>query len=72
LELTWKEMGGLHAQLIHHASVNIEILANLADFTQQLYLGMPSYHSEWEAKWEKKQSRNFSLSNSNIQHDKTE
>ena len=56
LELVWKEKGGKHKQLIEPASVQMDNLRTLADCTQQLYLGMPSYSAWREAKWEKKKS----------------
>lgn len=61
LESTWKEKGGIHAQLIHHPSINLDNLENLADLTQQLYLGMPSYHSAWESKWKKRLKSNRAI-----------
>jgi hypothetical protein len=57
LELTWKEKGGVHAQLVQHPTVNVKNLENLADFTQQLYLGLPSYHSVLEKRWRKESAR---------------
>lgn len=54
LEQVWQEIGGKHAQLVEPAYVRLGNLKTLADFTQQLYLGMPSYHEWQDAKWEKK------------------
>jgi hypothetical protein len=54
LEATWREKGGKHAQLIQHPSVRLDVLQNLADFTQQLYLGMPPYHIWLESKRRKR------------------
>ena len=47
LEESWKEKGGKHKQLIElpATSVRLDNLRILADLTQQLYLGMPSYDS---------------------------
>jgi hypothetical protein len=57
LEHTWKQKGGQHADFVAPASVSLENLRRLADFTQQLYLGMPSY-SQWrEAYWKKRHAR---------------
>lgn len=57
LDLSWKEKGGKHEQLIKPAWVRIDNLRVMADFTQQLYLGMPSY-GEWiEEKWNKHSKR---------------
>ena len=61
LSHAWKEKGGRHAELIAPAYVSTERLTLIADFTQQLYLGMPSYHDwterRWEARRASKQSR---------------
>ena len=59
LDQSWKEKGGKHEQLISPAwiSVRLNNLRILADLTQQLYLGMPSY-GEWsEEKWKKRLER---------------
>ncbi len=45
LRASWEERGGKHKDLIKPASVRIDNLRVLADLTQQLYLGMPSYGS---------------------------
>jgi hypothetical protein len=37
----WKELGGAHARLVAHPSVQLDNLWTLANFTQQLYLGLP-------------------------------
>jgi hypothetical protein len=51
---TWRQLGGKHAELIQPGWVRTDSLRSLADLTQQLYLGMPSY-SEWrEEKWKKR------------------
>jgi len=57
LDQVWKEKGGKHEQLIEHASVQLDNLKTLADFTQQLYLGMPSYFSWRDAKWKARDDR---------------
>jgi hypothetical protein len=59
LEHVWKEKGGKHAQLIAPAymSVRLDNLHILADLTQQLYLGMPSYHAWMEDKWKRRAAR---------------
>jgi hypothetical protein len=43
VEQTWKELGGEHAAAVKHASVNLDDLWTLAEVTQGLYLGLPSY-----------------------------
>lgn len=48
IEQTWKKMGGEHAAMVQHPSVSIDDLWTLAEITQRLYLGMPSYWN-WRA-----------------------
>ena len=43
IEESWKEKGGMHKDLIGPARGRTDNLRVLADLTQQLYLGMPSY-----------------------------
>ena len=57
LEQVWKDKGGKHAQLVEPAYVHLDNLKTLANFTQQLYLGMPSFGAWREAKWKKKKER---------------
>ena len=57
LKITWKEKGGKHENLIGSASVRTDNLRVLADLTQQLYLGMPSYESVISDKIQKKVER---------------
>ena len=45
LEESWKEKGGMHKDLIGPGWIRTDNLRVLADLTQQLYLGMPSYDS---------------------------
>ena len=51
LRLSWEEKGGKHKALIESAwaKENLHNLMVLADFTQQLYLGMPPYESSTPA-----------------------
>lgn len=49
---TWKALGGEHAKMVQHPSVNIDDLWTLAETTQQLYLGMTTY---WD--WRRKRRR---------------
>lgn len=56
LEDTWKEKSGKHAQLVSPGWVRVDNLRVLADLTQQLYLGMPSYHAWLEAKWKRRRA----------------
>ena len=52
LEETWRELGGRHAALGGAASLRTDNLRVLADVTQQLYLGVPSYADWVSAKWD--------------------
>jgi hypothetical protein len=52
LKQTWEAMGGAHAAVVKHPSVHIDDLWVLADITQRLYLGMPSY---WD--WRQRRHR---------------
>ena len=51
LEETWRELGGRHAALGNATWLRIDNLRVLADVTQQLYLGVPSYANWFRAKW---------------------
>ena len=57
LEIVWKDKGGDHEAFIKPAYVRLDNLETLADLTQQLYLGMPSYSSWRSTKWKKKDAR---------------
>ncbi len=57
LDSSWKEKGGKHKELIEPAWVRTDNLRVLADLTQQLYLGMPSYGQWREEKWKKRNAR---------------
>jgi hypothetical protein len=59
VEQVWKEKGGKHKQLIEPAHVHLDNLKTLADFTQQLYLGMPSFSAWREQIWKKKRERHL-------------
>jgi hypothetical protein len=53
LPRTWKALGGEHAKFADH----IRTLFNLADATQQIYLGMPSFHQGRDEYWRKRHAR---------------
>ena len=55
LRTSWEDKGGRHNELIKAAWARIDNLRVLADLTQQLYLGMPSYAKWREDKWRKRQ-----------------
>ena len=48
---TWQELGGRHATLGCEPRLQTDNLRVLADVTQQLYLGVPSYADWMTAKW---------------------
>ena len=52
----WRGKGGLYEKLCE-GHCNFQELALLADATQQIYLGMPSWFEWSEAEWEKKHAR---------------
>jgi hypothetical protein len=53
LKRTWEERGGAHEAMVKHPSVNIDDLWTLAEITQRLYLGMPSFW-EWREQRQKR------------------
>jgi hypothetical protein len=56
LQESWKSKGGKRAALVEPGHVDLAHLPTLADLTQQVYLGMPSY--DWsEAKWKRRAAR---------------
>ena len=59
LNKAWEEKGGDHKRLIEPAWVSVRLnnLRMLADLTQQLYLGMPSYGKWREEKWKQRVAR---------------
>ena len=52
---TWKQLGGEHAKF--EAYEHTRNLLNFADATQQIYLGMPSFHQARDAYWRKRLAR---------------
>jgi hypothetical protein len=52
LSQAWKAKGGRHEQFCAHGYVSLDNLRVLADVTQQLYLGMPSWGDWYRAKWD--------------------
>ena len=55
LDKTWKEKGGKYEQLSKRVMIRIDNLRLLADYTQQLYLDMPSYDDWLTEKLQNKQ-----------------
>jgi hypothetical protein len=53
LDDAWKKAGGEHAQFGEARWLETANLRILADVTQQLYLGLPSYSAWHQAKWER-------------------
>jgi hypothetical protein len=54
---TWKVLGGEHAKFAEH----MWTLFDLADATQQIYLGMPPFHKTREEYWKKRHARRKAL-----------
>jgi hypothetical protein len=50
VEQCWKDLGGRHAAFVAHPATQLSTLQNLADFTQQLYLGLPDPYAELRAR----------------------
>lgn len=62
LSIAWKNKGGKHGELIKPGWIRPNNLRVLADLTQQLYLGLPSY-SEWrQEKWKRRDNRRMQKS----------
>jgi hypothetical protein len=57
LEKVWGDKGGMHKKVAENARTRLDNLRVLADVTQQLYLGMPSYFEWRQAKWKKRRQR---------------
>ena len=55
LSETWKDLDGAHAQFTDYE--HTRTLLNLADATQQIYLGLPSFHQVLREYWDKRRAR---------------
>jgi hypothetical protein len=55
LSSTWKELGGQHAKFVDYE--HTRNLFNFADATQQIYLGIPSFHQVRDEYWRKRHAR---------------
>ena len=55
LSLTWRALGGQHAKFADYEQHRT--LFNLADATQQIYLGMPAFDQERSEYWKKRHAR---------------
>jgi hypothetical protein len=55
VSLTWKSLGDQHARFADYG--HSRNLSTLADATQQIYLGMPSFHQERDEYWKKRLAR---------------
>jgi len=55
LSSTWKELGGQHSKFADFE--HSRTLFNLADATQQIYLGMSSFHKARQEYWKKRHAR---------------
>jgi hypothetical protein len=52
LSATWEELGGVHAKFATYD--HTRDVRSLADATQQIYLGLPSFDTMRQAQWEKR------------------
>jgi hypothetical protein len=55
LSTTWKELGGMHGRFADYN--HTRTLLDVADATQQIYLGMPSFNEVRRKYWEKRMAR---------------
>ncbi len=53
----WKQAGGRAAELVQHASVDLSDLYVLAEATQQLYLGLPSFYDGYGSRLRRERQR---------------
>jgi hypothetical protein len=54
LKQSWEKLGGPHAAIVAHASVHLDDLWTLAESTQRLYLGMPTYWDWYQRRLRKR------------------
>jgi hypothetical protein len=52
LSATWKDLGGVHAEF--SSDDHTHDVRSLADTTQQIYLGLPSFDAVRRAQWERR------------------
>ena len=57
LRETWRTIAGKHAEFANAGWPRLDNLRVLANLTQQLYLGMPSYGTWLNEKWKKKAAK---------------
>jgi hypothetical protein len=55
LSATWKELGGIHERFSDYNHTHA--LLDVADATQQIYLGLPSFHEVRRKYWESRMAR---------------
>ncbi len=65
----WKEVGGQAAELVAHASVDLDDLYRLAEATQKLYLNLPSFYNDYGARLRSERSRLVVLLRSRSMHE---
>ena len=53
LSKTWEDIGGTHARFAQNANSLLEF----AEATQQIHLGLPSFHEARSEYWRKRQAR---------------
>ncbi|WP_245447731.1 hypothetical protein [Nitratireductor sp. OM-1] len=56
LKSEWEAKGGKQAEIASLGRARMENLRQLADYTQQLYLGMESYSSDLNKKWQRRRA----------------
>ena len=62
ISITWNELGGAYKAFSQYGGAR-DIL-QLCDHTQQIYLGLKSWHHTWREKWERRRQRKITpLSN---------
>ncbi|MGH8427325.1 MAG: hypothetical protein ACRES7_04990 [Gammaproteobacteria bacterium] len=55
ISATWKDLGGAHARFADYEHTHT--LLDFADTTQQIYLGLPSFHQARRGYWDKQLAR---------------
>jgi hypothetical protein len=61
LSVTWKDLGGTHARFADYE--HTRTLLNIADATQQIHLGLPSFHQVRRDYWDRRHARRKAANN---------
>jgi hypothetical protein len=64
LSSTWQNIGGAHARFADFQHTHT--LLDISDATQQIYLGLPSFHQVRREYWERRHARRLGASNANL------